>query len=180
MLSHTVMSVVQVFPSSVMLSLAYVFVRDGLSSVEMWFNHGEDRCCGLSKDGRVETVGFRQVMWFIMLESAKDRILEVDTPGQYVAPRVRYETVCPLIRYVMSCVSCSVGWRWLLSLWSVFVIFFVNCLNHMVQKGPLFVGNLSTASGDCLSGNRRKAWHTPIVDLCNGMCQSLGHTPIEV
>jgi uncharacterized membrane protein len=35
MLSHAVMRVVQVFPSFVMLSLACVFVRDGLSSVEM-------------------------------------------------------------------------------------------------------------------------------------------------
>jgi hypothetical protein len=35
MLSHTVMSVVQVYPSFVMLSLACVFVRDGLPSIEM-------------------------------------------------------------------------------------------------------------------------------------------------
>jgi hypothetical protein len=35
MLCHAVMSVVQVFPSFVMLSLACVFVRDGLPSVEM-------------------------------------------------------------------------------------------------------------------------------------------------
>jgi hypothetical protein len=28
----------------------------------------------------VETVRFCQVMWFIMLESAKDRFLGVDTP----------------------------------------------------------------------------------------------------
>jgi hypothetical protein len=62
----------------VMLSLACVFVRDGLPSVDMWFDHGEDRCCGLSKVGMVETVGFRQVMWFVMLEYAKDRILGVD------------------------------------------------------------------------------------------------------
>jgi uncharacterized membrane protein len=34
-LSHVVMSAVQVFPSFVMLSLASVFVRDGLPSVEM-------------------------------------------------------------------------------------------------------------------------------------------------
>jgi hypothetical protein len=26
----------------------------------------------------VETVGFRQMMWIVMLESAKDRVLEVD------------------------------------------------------------------------------------------------------
>jgi uncharacterized membrane protein len=42
MLSHAVMSVVQVFPSFVMLSLACVFVRDGLPSIEMCFDHGED------------------------------------------------------------------------------------------------------------------------------------------
>jgi ABC-type amino acid transport system permease subunit len=35
MLSHAVMRVVQIFPSMVMLSLACVFVRGGLPSVEM-------------------------------------------------------------------------------------------------------------------------------------------------
>jgi uncharacterized membrane protein len=72
MLSYAVMSVVQVFPSFMMLSLACVLVRDGLPSVEMWFDHGEDRCCGLSKVGMVETVGFHQVMWLVMLESTKN------------------------------------------------------------------------------------------------------------
>jgi hypothetical protein len=33
-------------------------------------------------DRMVKTVGFRQVMWFVMLESAKDWVLEVDTTGQ--------------------------------------------------------------------------------------------------
>jgi hypothetical protein len=42
----------------------------------------------------VETVGIHQVMWIVMLEFAKDRILEVDTSGQYVPPRVRYGTTC--------------------------------------------------------------------------------------
>jgi hypothetical protein len=32
--------------------------------------------------GMVETVGFRQVMWFVMLKSAKDRVLGLDTPEQ--------------------------------------------------------------------------------------------------
>jgi uncharacterized membrane protein len=59
MLSHAVMGVVQVFSSFVILSLACVFVRDGLPSVEMEFDHGEDRCCDLSKVGMVDTVGFR-------------------------------------------------------------------------------------------------------------------------
>jgi hypothetical protein len=30
----------------------------------------------------VEMVGFRQVMWIVMLESSNDRVLGVDTPGQ--------------------------------------------------------------------------------------------------
>jgi hypothetical protein len=29
----------------------------------------------------VETVGIHQVMWFVMLESTKDRVIGVDTPG---------------------------------------------------------------------------------------------------
>jgi hypothetical protein len=65
--------------------------------------------------GMVETVGFRQVMWLIMLESAKDRILGVDPPGQHVPPRVQYGTACLLIRYAIGCVSCSVEWGWPLS-----------------------------------------------------------------
>jgi hypothetical protein len=36
----------------------------------------------------VETVEIRQVMWFVTLESAKDRVVEVDTLGQQVPPRV--------------------------------------------------------------------------------------------
>jgi hypothetical protein len=28
----------------------------------------------------VETAGIRQVMWFVVLESAKDRVIGVDTP----------------------------------------------------------------------------------------------------
>jgi hypothetical protein len=63
----------------------------------------------------VEMVGFRQVMWLVMLESAKDRILEVDPPRQYVPPRVQYGTACLLIRYAIGCVPCSVEWGWLLS-----------------------------------------------------------------
>jgi hypothetical protein len=30
----------------------------------------------------VETVAIRQVMWFVMLESAKDRVIGVDTTGK--------------------------------------------------------------------------------------------------
>jgi hypothetical protein len=63
----------------------------------------------------VETVGFRQVRWLVMIESAKDRILGVDPLGRHVPPRVQYGMVCLLIRYAIGCVSCSVEWGWLLS-----------------------------------------------------------------
>jgi hypothetical protein len=92
------MSVVQVFPSFVMLSWACVFVRDGLPSVEMLFDRGEDRCCGLSKVGVVQTVGICQVKWFVMLESTKNQILGVDNLGQHVPPCVLYGMACLIIR----------------------------------------------------------------------------------
>jgi hypothetical protein len=56
------------------------------------------------------------MMWLVMLESAKDRILGVDTPGQQVPPRVWYGMTYLLIRYVVGSVSCSVEWGWLPSL----------------------------------------------------------------
>jgi hypothetical protein len=56
----------------------------------------------------VETVGFCLVLWLVMLEYAKDRVLGVDTPGQQVPPHVRYETACLLIRDAIGCESCSV------------------------------------------------------------------------
>jgi hypothetical protein len=90
-----------------MLSLACVFVRVfGLSSLVVWDDHGEDRCCNLSKVGMVKTVGFRQEMWSVMLKSAKDWILGVDIPGQHVPPRVRYGTACWLIRKALVNMSC--------------------------------------------------------------------------
>jgi hypothetical protein len=55
----------------------------------------------------VETVGIHQVMWFVMLESAKDRVLGVDTPGQQVPPRAWYGTTCLLIMDVVGSVPCS-------------------------------------------------------------------------
>jgi hypothetical protein len=60
----------------------------------------------------VETVGFRQVRWIVMLESAKDQILGVDTPGQHVPPRVRYGMTCLLNRYAIGYLSCLVEWGW--------------------------------------------------------------------
>jgi hypothetical protein len=40
-------------------------------------------------------------LWLVMLESAKDRVLGVDTPGQQVSAYVRYGTTYLIIRYVM-------------------------------------------------------------------------------
>jgi hypothetical protein len=58
-----------------------------------------------------ETAGIRQVMWFVMLKSAKDRVIGVDTLGQQVLPRVRYGTACLLIRDVVGSVPCSDEWE---------------------------------------------------------------------
>jgi hypothetical protein len=59
----------------------------------------------------VETVGFRQMMWFVMLESTKDRILGVYTPGQHVLPRVWYGMARLLIRGAVESVPCSDEWK---------------------------------------------------------------------
>jgi hypothetical protein len=59
----------------------------------------------------VETVGIHQVMWFVMLKSAKNRVIGVDTPGQQVSLRVRYGTTCLLIRDAVGSVPCSDEWE---------------------------------------------------------------------
>jgi hypothetical protein len=73
----------------------------------------------------VKTVGFRQALWLVMLESAKYQILGVDTSEQHVPPRVQYGTTCLLIRDVVRSVPCSDEWD---VAWS-----FAQA--HMVQKG---------------------------------------------
>jgi hypothetical protein len=50
-------------------------------------------------------------MWFVMLESVKDRVIGVDTPGQQVPPRVRYGIACLLIRDDVGSVSCLDEWE---------------------------------------------------------------------
>jgi hypothetical protein len=59
----------------------------------------------------VETVGIHQVMWFVMLESAKDRVIGVDTAGQQVHPRVGYGTACLLIMDAVGSVPCLDEWE---------------------------------------------------------------------
>jgi hypothetical protein len=46
-----------------------------------------------------------------MVESAKDRVIGIDTPGQQVLPRVRYGMACLLIRDVVGSVPCSNMWE---------------------------------------------------------------------
>jgi hypothetical protein len=48
----------------------------------------------------------------VVLESTKDQILGVDTPGQHLSPRVLYETACLLISNAIDCLSCSDEWGW--------------------------------------------------------------------
>jgi hypothetical protein len=59
----------------------------------------------------VEMDGVRQVMWFVMLKSAKDRVIGVDTLGQQVPPRVWYGPTCLLIRDAVGSVPCSDEWE---------------------------------------------------------------------
>jgi hypothetical protein len=58
----------------------------------------------------VETVGICPVLWLVMLESAKDQVLGVDTLGQQVPLRVRYGIACLLIRDAVGYESGSVVW----------------------------------------------------------------------
>jgi hypothetical protein len=86
----------------------------------------------------VETTEFRQVLWLVMLKYVKDRILEVDTPGQHVVSRVRYRMACLLIRDDTESVTYSDEWE---VVWS-----FTQA--HMAQEGPWYrnyPGNLSIA-----------------------------------
>jgi hypothetical protein len=56
-------------------------------------------------------VGIHQVMWFVKLESTKDRVIGVDSLREQVPPCVRYRTAFPLIRDAVESVSCSDEWE---------------------------------------------------------------------
>jgi hypothetical protein len=56
-------------------------------------------------------IGFRQVLWLVILESAKDRILGVDTPRQHVPSHIQYGTTCLLISDGVRSVPCSDEWE---------------------------------------------------------------------
>jgi hypothetical protein len=59
----------------------------------------------------VETVGIRLVMWLVMLEYAKYRVIGVDTLGQQVPSRIRYGMACLLIMDAVGSVPCSDEWE---------------------------------------------------------------------
>jgi hypothetical protein len=80
----------------------------------------------------VETIRIRQVMWFVMLESAKDRVIGVDTPGQQVPPCVRYGTTCLLIRDVVGSVPYWDEWK-------------IGIVTHLGSHGARGVGVLLLA-----------------------------------
>jgi hypothetical protein len=61
--------------------------------------------------GLVELIGFHRMMWIVMLESAMDRILGVDTPGQQVSPRVQHGMTYLQIRDAVGSVPCSDEWK---------------------------------------------------------------------
>jgi hypothetical protein len=63
----------------------------------------------------------------VVLKSAKDRIIGVDTLGQHVPPHVRFGVAFLLIRNTIGCVSCSEEWE--LAWW-------IHPA-HMVQEGPM-------------------------------------------
>jgi hypothetical protein len=61
----------------------------------------------------LERRGRLRSSWFVLviLESAKDCVLGVDTPGLQVPPRVRYGTTCLIIRDDVRSVPCSDEWE---------------------------------------------------------------------
>jgi hypothetical protein len=75
----------------------------------------------------VETVRIHHVMWFVMLESAKDRVIGLGTTGQQVPSCVRYGTAYLLIRDVVGSVPCSDEWK----------ISVVTCLGSHGARGAV-------------------------------------------
>jgi hypothetical protein len=82
-------------------------------------------------------------MWLVLLKSAKDRFLGVDTPKQSVTPCVWYGTTFLLIRDAIGSESCSIAWakaqdmNWI----------------HMVQEGPEVRGTLALQAGPEVRGH---------------------------
>jgi hypothetical protein len=109
MLSHAVMSVVQVFHLYDVEFGLCLSVRDVVSHPSrchltvwgsmLWFEQWLEWWRGLIPS------------WHVVLECAKDRILRVDNLGKHVPPRVWYGVACLLNRNTIGCVSCSEEWE---------------------------------------------------------------------
>jgi hypothetical protein len=82
-----------------------------LPSVVMCGDRGEIRCCGLSKVWNGGEGCDLHGLRFVMLKSAKDRVIGVDTSGQRVLPCVRYGMACLIIRDVVGSVPCPDKWE---------------------------------------------------------------------
>jgi hypothetical protein len=82
----------------------------------------------------------------VVLESAKNRILGVDTPGQHVSPCIRYGMTCLLIRNAMGCVSYLIEW----GIESYFVAILCESPEPHGARGDVCARTLSTVSGDRL------------------------------
>jgi hypothetical protein len=160
MLSHAVLRVIHVFPSFVMLSLDCVFMR------VLWYCIHRD----VSWPWWGSMLWFEQwlkrwrwliLSWHVVLESAKERIWGVDTPGQHVPPCVRYGTAYLLIRNAIGCVLLD---------WVGMCIILWDILSDLPEphgvRGALCWGILSTTSGALCWRICSKAWYTPLVDLC--------------
>jgi hypothetical protein len=100
-------------------------------------------------------------LWLVMLKSAKDQVLGVDTPRQQVLQRVRYGMTCLLIRDNVRSVPCSDEWE-------------IGVVTHLDSHGARGVmvprttpGNLSIAMVPCTTIAKRGI--RPIVNLFNGM-----------
>jgi hypothetical protein len=96
-----------------------------------------------------------------MLESAKDRVLGVDTPGQQVPQRVRYGTTYLLICDAVGSVPCSDEWE-------------IGVVTHLGSHGARGAMVLCTTLGILSIAmvphtTLAKLGIQPIVNLCNGM-----------
>jgi hypothetical protein len=133
----------------------------GLPSVVMRGDRGEVQCCGLSKVWNGGEGCDLHDLWLVILKSAKDRVLGVDTPRQQMPPRVRYETASLLIRDVVGSVPSSDEWE----------IGIVPLLGSHGARGVVVLhttpGNLSIAMVPRTT--LAKPSIRPIVNLCNGM-----------
>jgi hypothetical protein len=108
MLSHAVMSVVQVFHHlwcwvGLCLCESVVVFHLLICELNVWESM-------LWFEQRLEWWRWLILSWHVVLKYANDQILGVDTPGQHVPPCVQYGTSCLLIINAIVCVSCSVEW----------------------------------------------------------------------